>query len=1143
MKNKKYLYLLLLIVPIIVFFIGNAYSQEVEVKSVEIQSEDYDEPGSWHITKSAEWVDSGKARVTFDVNSISYPDTKNKDIIMILDVSGSMFGDKIERAKSDAIEIVNYYLADSNNNIALISFSDAAELKSGFTNNKNSMINLINNLVDEGNTNYNEPLLLADVVMEDYVYNSDREPIVLFLTDGFPNEDTPNEVATYQLLKDKYPYITINGIQYEMGNKIIQAIIDVSDNQWIADLNTLNNVLFNASSHIDKYENFVITDYINDEYFYIDSIDDVEVPFGEVKLEEENGVQKITWNLGNKYILGQNVKMYANLKLKEEYQETTGLYPTNKKEKIISKLPEENEKIEESTNTPILKNNLLVTYDYNPPTGCELPNKETEIHYPYQLVYKKTNEHTCNGYLFGGWQIVDDDIDNIKIINEDVFVMPTHNITLKANWKTVSIAKSMNGEVKGSYMTLYDIMRTASVPDDRSSIYVTSLNGIDFTKDASDTNGKGIYELRNSQVLSDAQDTPIYYLRGKVDNSYVLFGGFCWQIIRTTPDKGIKLIYADKPTGINNNQCNGTNKTIDLKKEWIPNYYSTYAININDGYTSYGGYMSNNDIYVKRDYDTTVNVSSSVSFKHVNHYYNPESNYTQYHHYYADSYTYNEETGEYSLVNPIQYNFENNDDFMNKYTFFSENINTTSKTIYYSLYTTHYYPMNSSYHYYETDFLIMDQNRPLSFYRNVPIGRTITKNNDGTYTISDITHVNVTNRYYSNSTFSNKYYCGGELTCEDPYYLKEASYNASVSASLYREFTTSKTIDGYNLVDPVTINMNDFITNNEYKDYVYYCSDGETNCNASTLKYVTQKDSYRYIYTDYTVYGKNAIWDGQYFNLVDTTTISGNNDYKFSCLDRSQTRCETVLYRLSNVSDYVCTSGTCQSYSKELFFKLQNGNFNLRNLFDKRKEVQVDENKNPINNSTNSLAKDAIDGWFKDNLLSYAKYLDDAVWCNERIIDESTVPGSFLTIGGTGSVRYRSYNRFTVQYTSQKPPEFYKPILKCEDKLDAFTVNDTVNGNGFLKYPVSLLTADEYLLSGISNSNKYITDTYWYTLSPTYVYSVNEAYMFQDGSELWNYGSVTRYMKPSIVLKPGIEVLDGDGTKDNPYKLDTNDID
>ena len=70
MKNKKYLYLLLLIVPIIVFFIGNAYSQEVEVKSVEIQSEDYDEPGSWHITKSAEWVDSGKARVTFDVNRV-----------------------------------------------------------------------------------------------------------------------------------------------------------------------------------------------------------------------------------------------------------------------------------------------------------------------------------------------------------------------------------------------------------------------------------------------------------------------------------------------------------------------------------------------------------------------------------------------------------------------------------------------------------------------------------------------------------------------------------------------------------------------------------------------------------------------------------------------------------------------------------------------------------------------------------------------------------------------------------------------------------------------------------------------------------------------------------------------------------------
>ena len=45
--------------------------------------------------------------------------------------------------------------------------------------------------------------------------------IVLFLTDGYPNKDTPNQIAQYQYLKQEYPYITINAIQYEMGNAIL----------------------------------------------------------------------------------------------------------------------------------------------------------------------------------------------------------------------------------------------------------------------------------------------------------------------------------------------------------------------------------------------------------------------------------------------------------------------------------------------------------------------------------------------------------------------------------------------------------------------------------------------------------------------------------------------------------------------------------------------------------------------------------------------------------------------------------------------------------------------------------------------------------------------------------------------------------
>lgn len=65
-------------------------------------------------------------------------------------------------------------------------------------------------------------------------------------------------------------------------------------------------------------------------------------------------------------------------------------------------------------------------------------------------------------------------------------------------------------------------------------------------------------------------DNPIYYFRGDSDlKNNVLFGGYCWKIVRTTDSKGIKLIYNGEPTeGVNKNNeviyaCPGINTSID----------------------------------------------------------------------------------------------------------------------------------------------------------------------------------------------------------------------------------------------------------------------------------------------------------------------------------------------------------------------------------------------------------------------------------------------------------------------------------------------------------------------------------------------------------------------------------------------------
>ncbi len=87
--------------------------------------------------------------------------------------------------------------------------------------------------------------------------------------------------------------------------------------------------------------------------------------------------------------------------------------------------------------------------------------------------------------------------------------------------------------------------------DNVASKYVTSSTGIYFGSAPSNSNGKGLY-LRAG---TENDEVPIFYFRGEVDNNHVLFGGFCWKIVRTTEKGGTKLIYDGVP---NNNQCNNT---------------------------------------------------------------------------------------------------------------------------------------------------------------------------------------------------------------------------------------------------------------------------------------------------------------------------------------------------------------------------------------------------------------------------------------------------------------------------------------------------------------------------------------------------------------------------------------------------------
>ena len=559
--SKEFLALGVFVVALSIYLITNAFAALTPTKSVIITSEktsyEENEPGSWQVEKSGKWISKGRARVTFDVDTTLMTEGKDTDIIFVLDISGSMSGDKLDRVKQDSIELIDSLLSNKNNNAALITFDTGSTIVSDFTNDKDYLINEINNLEDTGSTNYYQPLVNVETILKDYVKTDDKEVIVLFLTDGYPNVDVPNQIAQYQTLKKNYPYITINGIQYEMGETILDPIKEISDNQFHADMETLNNVLFDASVAPIPYDEFQIVDYINNDYFILDSVDDITVSQGNVKLEEENGKQKITWTIPY-FKTGRDAKLTMDINLKDEYIGQGGIYPTNESEEIISKIVNVPDEDVVSTKTPVLADNYKVIYDGNSPNGSDVSNVPEEANYSvFDTVSISTEEPSCIGYEFKGWEIVNKDVTRV---GEDHFIMPEEDVVIRARWSKVEVSKSMTGTVNNMGDPIMKRYTSSTKTDYHSDEYKSKVTSI-VTKDNLEIPTTAIEywdvsEAGDGSVIAYAEDDGSGNGTYKVTiggqggviankNSSFLFGGYVYNNTNFSSLEAIDLTYLD----------------------------------------------------------------------------------------------------------------------------------------------------------------------------------------------------------------------------------------------------------------------------------------------------------------------------------------------------------------------------------------------------------------------------------------------------------------------------------------------------------------------------------------------------------------------------------------------------------------------
>ncbi len=147
-----------------------------------------------------------------------------KNLIFVLDSSGSMRGDKIIQAKEAARFVIDHL--DENDRFSIVDFDDGVETFSpeivvATTEKKKEAFSFIEVIEDSGGTNINEALLRALRMVEP----GDRPNYILFLTDGLP---TVGVTETGDILKnlDKANTLGCRVFIFGVGNDVNTDLLD-----------------------------------------------------------------------------------------------------------------------------------------------------------------------------------------------------------------------------------------------------------------------------------------------------------------------------------------------------------------------------------------------------------------------------------------------------------------------------------------------------------------------------------------------------------------------------------------------------------------------------------------------------------------------------------------------------------------------------------------------------------------------------------------------------------------------------------------------------------------------------------------------------------------------------------------------------
>ena len=286
--NKEYLFLLLLLIPYILWYL--MYRKKTEPTMCMSDTKAYRfAPRSWKVTLMPLQLILRIAVFVLLIIILARPQTRNSwnnksvegiDIMLAMDVSGSMLAEdlrpnRIEAAKDVAAEFI---AGRPNDNIGLTIFAGEAFTQCPMTTDHASLLNLLqgvrtdiatSGLIEDG-TAIGMGLANAVSRLKD---SKAKSKVVILLTDGSNNRGDISPMTAAEIAKSlgirvytigvgtnkvaPYPMVVAGGVQYvnipvEIDSKTLSEIAAATDGDFYRATN--NRELQNIYKEIDKLE-------------------------------------------------------------------------------------------------------------------------------------------------------------------------------------------------------------------------------------------------------------------------------------------------------------------------------------------------------------------------------------------------------------------------------------------------------------------------------------------------------------------------------------------------------------------------------------------------------------------------------------------------------------------------------------------------------------------------------------------------------------------------------------------------------------------------------------------------------------------------------------------------------------------------